>query len=150
MNLLLQNNPELNSEIIGYGCFFMDCLALAQLETGRLLEVKEVNAIYDTAKRNNWVENNSVVCDPVALINFAVGFCGGHFRVGNTMVQESDGSEWKPGWFNGYKYMFQTNHSGAPGGVHYRLFDDHQTLIYDSYPGLNLGTWVERSYYQVY
>ena len=154
MNLILQTDPRLYPAINQYGCFFRDCQALAEIEMGKALITEQINASWDYAKSKGWLTLDSQgyyqLRDPVSVINYTLSFLGSSKTAVNTMVDNADGTKWPEVLGKPYKYIFQTNHSGSSDGVHYRLYDYDGNLIFDPYPGLNLGVWVQRSYYNIY
>lgn len=149
--MLLQTNPDLLNDIQEFGCFYMDCLAIPQLVVGKDFNAKEINDLWNTSINYGWLIPNGryfVVNKPVSIINEAFDTLNVPNKTANNVaVRNSDGNNWVPNWFTGFDYMFQTNKSGNADGVHYRLFDSNSQVIYDSYPGLTLGDWQQRSYY---
>ena len=150
--LIEQTNPGLKPQIRAYGCFFMDCLACGQIESGKLLSIDQINDAWVECVNKDYLLQDKdgfyQVAKPDAIIGLGYRLVGIPSVACNVMVVNSDGNNWIPNWYSGFKYMFQTNLS--ENGVHYRLFNDKEVLIYDSYPGLVLGSWQQKSYYIVY
>ena len=147
--MLLQTDKDLIPDINEFGCFFMDLLAVPQIELKTNLTADEINTIWAVSVNAGYLIPNGrffIVGTPIGILNLGFQRLGVYNRTANNVkVENSDGQNWIPGWYSGFDYMFQTNTSGS--GVHYRLFDSHSTVIYDPYPGLKLGDWQQKSYY---
>ena len=152
MDILLQTTIGLKPEINVYGCFFLDCLAIGQIKSGHRLTTDKINDAWAYCCNKEWLDKDDdgyyQVAKPDLIIGYGLYLCGITGSANNVKVISSNGSNWIPAWYQTFDFMFKTNVSDA--GVHYRLYDNLESLIYDSYPNLMLGPWEQKSYYQLY
>lgn len=149
---LPQTTPGLIKEIQAYGCMFRSVQAMAEIKLGKVLTVDQINEAWKYAIQAGWLAPKNgyyLLMQPVELSEYTfkqLWASGGRFA--NVKVENHDGTYWIPAWYKTHDYVLQSNFSGSAGGVHYRLMDATGELVFDPWPGLNLGTWAQKSYYQ--
>ncbi|MEL3901193.1 MAG: hypothetical protein P1P67_11845 [Treponema phagedenis] len=134
--ILKQNSQGLYREIQATGCFFVSCLAIAQMKADKTLSKEQYNALYKKAHVFGFMKNGyMLVSDKVINLAFAeLGVNKKAYEVGT----DSGGFY---GWVQKNKSYQRTDAciqkikqpQGSVYPFHFRVTDKNGVLIFDPY-----------------
>ena len=136
MDILYQDNSELYPIIQHSGCFFMSCLYIAQIKTGKTLSAVEINKIWEWGKNTHRIDDNDCIVNSVSIIMRAYRYLSGTGRFYEVGTFSEGKSYYYPSVGNEYRradFLIQKIKQGGAQGTHFRVVDKVGNVIYDPY-----------------
>lgn len=135
--MIKQNDKRLLPEIQKIGCFVRSCGAIAELKSGKELSYRQINELWEQAKKSGNVDYKNEVKHSAPIITNAckmLGFKGCFFEIatfknGKMGYYASVGDAMR----KAEKWYIQKIKTNGAEGTHFRVIDYKGDLLFDPY-----------------
>ena len=135
--MIKQNDCRLLPEIRTVGCFVRSCGAVAELKAGKTLSYRQINELWNWAKKSGCLNKNNDVKHSAPIITKAyemLGFKGRFFEIATFKNGKmgyygsvGDGLKSVP------KFYIQKIATDGTIGTHFRVVDWEGVVVFDPY-----------------
>ena len=126
-----QNASGLYLDIQKIGCFFRSALLLAEMKTGRSLDVPTINKLWRRACQFKFIDKNLNVVNSARIATLALRELGDDGFITEVATFVNGHIGWYRGVEHRAEYFIQKIEQNGPSKYHFRVVDNYGDLIED-------------------
>lgn len=139
MEHVKQNDSGLYSDIQKIGCFFRSALLLAEMKTGKALDIQTINKLWRRCCAFGFIDKNLNVVNSARIATLALRELGDN----GFITEIATFREGRMGWYSGVEhrpeYYIQKIIQNGPSKYHFRVVNKYGDLIEDPHnPPINV------------
>lgn len=131
MEHIKQNDEGLYSDIQKIGCFFRSALLLAEIQTGKNLDVDTINKLWRRCKSLGLINGDNDVVRSAGIATLALRELGDQGFIHEIAVFKNGVTTWYSGVNHRIDYFIQKIKQNGPSKTHFRVVDKYGTLVED-------------------